>query len=148
MPISTSIYISAALRPHQGRLTVQWRWLMEKLTTCQSAENKCQLSAQPQMGPQYQTHTLKVQGASQKRREESNHHLDMTGFREHGLRAAVVTCTRSSQTTLQLEKGKDSCPPQPWLRSHGELIVSRGEEPSLRVWLLVGPLCSSRWLHT
>lgn len=59
------------------------------------------------------THAKGSESITEKRREESNHHLDMTGFCEHGLRAAVVTCTRSSQTTLQLEKGKDSYPPPP-----------------------------------
>lgn len=97
---------------------------MEKLTTCQSAENKCQLSSQPQMGPQYHTHTPKAQGASRKRggktlrdsglgELESNHHRDMTGLCDHGRRAAVVTGRRSSQTTLQLGKGGDSGPPPP-----------------------------------
>lgn len=74
------------------------------------------------MEPQYHAHTTKAQGASRKRDRkivrasslgglESTHHRDMTGLCYHGRRAVVVTCRRSNQTTLQLGKGGDSCPP-------------------------------------
>lgn len=62
--------------------------------------------------------------------------------------AAVVTCTRSSQSTFYCDIRRDSRP-YTYLRSFGHLMVPEGgSQFCLGVWLLIGPLYSSGWLHT
>lgn len=66
------------------------------------------------------THAKSSGSITEKRREDSKRQWSgrigvkpsshMTELCDHGRRAAVVTGRRSSQTTLQLGKGGDSCP--------------------------------------
>lgn len=64
---SVSLY-PTALRLHQRSFSAQWSWLIQKPTTSQSAQNKCQWSVRSQMGHLClsHTHTLEAQGPSQK----------------------------------------------------------------------------------